>query len=966
MTHPVNPIFPAEAYDESFIQQLLHRLYKLGHIPTRDENLFLLSLKSHPRTVSIATQLLRAENESFVHQFAANLLTQSLELETNCTEEAADQIISIAAQNSMHYGNEPAGQKVRRQLMIALGMALRPLLNWRTKFDALVLAVQPDFFRSMEPDPRALDAFYVFVKFGLRKYGGGEVAFRLVVEYFLHLLARHFEVFDARQAIYLKFLADWLKDVENFETPNAEVGALMVLVAKYVDCPERQTMPWSAVQTEAAAALEVCLGLTDLHLLQNSVIELLQVIIAFPIIHRARTLPEPQAELYLDTTVKVFLHFTLEFADVVIACSEDPATAHILGTFVERLQLLADPFPQRECTAPLEELFSRNAVTAFSELSSLLFQMCGKGSDVAASLLPQLKSFFGLLVKQAQQPAKTRVAAWSHEEREAYKEMRRDIQKAVENLALAVGNDFYPWVEEEFVSAFQAAETTGDLKKLVAICWTFRFCYSSQAATSPSFPSILEHLQRVFSCRDRDCIFQAFKALESWVPALEDRGYEGMLQSFVPIICTALAQKDAALTSMSAGTLAVLIEALPKHITAFYPQLSDKIVVCLTEGVGSLPSRGVLLKCLGRLMVKLVPNQAAVEIDKTFPVLSVMLGRCKSKQELSGILALLPGFFQVVGAETVELRLSVHAVIHVAVARLGISLLSHLHDTGVFEDTSHKLDDVCSSLMKEVLYACGPAVNDLLPAVVPIAGRFFTRCPTAAVLCLITELLTVHLNGVEYEDLFSQLCTHVFKSVINLSLQDNWSEFSDIYASFAMTAYPVIRSSASALIKLDMDWEGLLNLVIKLLIRLPLTGDSESMVQSNLILEELLRMKPRIAEQVTDFVNPIKILLENGYGIKLVHQFLSIFYDPASDEQRVKMCSDCLFVMLTEMGATTKAWIKQLPSPVVDTDSLAHMAYSRLLSTIITQRSKSSLARQIKTYRQKFRSAVPDDVAIPL
>ena len=85
----------------------------------------------------------------------------------------------------------------------------------------------------MEPDPVALDVFYVFIKFGLRKYGGGDAAYQLVVEYFTHLLRRHFEVFDPRQAFYLKFLGDWLTDVEDFDTPTADVGKLMILVSKY-------------------------------------------------------------------------------------------------------------------------------------------------------------------------------------------------------------------------------------------------------------------------------------------------------------------------------------------------------------------------------------------------------------------------------------------------------------------------------------------------------------------------------------------------------------------------------------------------------------------------------------------------------------------------------------------------------------------------------------------------------------
>ena len=75
------------------------------------------------------------------------------------------------------------------------------------------------------------------------------------------------------------------------------------------------------------------------------------------------------------------------------------------------------------------------------------------------------------------------------------------------------------------------------------------------------------------------------------------------------------------------------------------------------------------------------------------------------------------------------------------------------------------------------------------------------------------------------------------------------------------------------------------------------------------------------------------------------------------------MCSDCLFVLLTELGPATKAWLKQVPSPVVETDSLQHLAYDRLLSTIMAQRSKSAMARHVKTYRTKFRDVTTEEDA---
>ena len=69
------PIFPAQLYEVQFVQQLIQRIYKEGKIPTRDENLFLLGLKSHTASVEISTKLLQEGNELYLHQFAANLLT---------------------------------------------------------------------------------------------------------------------------------------------------------------------------------------------------------------------------------------------------------------------------------------------------------------------------------------------------------------------------------------------------------------------------------------------------------------------------------------------------------------------------------------------------------------------------------------------------------------------------------------------------------------------------------------------------------------------------------------------------------------------------------------------------------------------------------------------------------------------------------------------------------------------------
>jgi hypothetical protein len=229
-----DPVFPKEAYQDQFIEELLHRVYKLGQVPTREENLFLLSLKSHPSAIQIASRLLGPGGDLLVHQFAATFLTQILQSSPpeSFGSHITDHLISLISKNSSGYGEDPLGRKIRRQLMMALGILLRPLANWQTKFQELVQSIQPDFFHSLYPNPVALDVFYVFVKFELRRSGEGGAAFHLVIQYFSNLLEGHFAIFTEQQAFYLKFLGDWLRDVEEFDTPGAEVGKLMLQVAK--------------------------------------------------------------------------------------------------------------------------------------------------------------------------------------------------------------------------------------------------------------------------------------------------------------------------------------------------------------------------------------------------------------------------------------------------------------------------------------------------------------------------------------------------------------------------------------------------------------------------------------------------------------------------------------------------------------------------------------------------------------
>lgn len=160
-------------------------------------------------------------------------------------------------------------------------------------------------------------------------------------------------------------------------TPGEKTGDLMVFVAKFIDCPKRQQFPWGSVQVQAALTLGEFLGLSDIHLLQNSLLEVLRIILNFPMVDRVRSMTSfEDVQGYLETMAKVLLEFNLEFADVVVACSEKPETKGLLVELVKRLRLLADPFPERQPGTFCEQAFSKDAIIAFSELSVGLVGLC--------------------------------------------------------------------------------------------------------------------------------------------------------------------------------------------------------------------------------------------------------------------------------------------------------------------------------------------------------------------------------------------------------------------------------------------------------------------------------------------------------------------------------------------------------------------------------------------------------------
>lgn len=87
---------------------------------------------------------------------------------------------------------------------------------------------------------------------------------------------------------------------------------------------------------------------------------------------------------------------------------------------------------------------------AWSLLQSLMYEMCGSGSEVADPLLPELKGIFRILVKKSCKPPADIFSRWSQDEKEIFAELQKDIHKAAESLALAVPQALICWFLEEF------------------------------------------------------------------------------------------------------------------------------------------------------------------------------------------------------------------------------------------------------------------------------------------------------------------------------------------------------------------------------------------------------------------------------------------------------------------------------------------------------------------------------------
>lgn len=154
------------------------------------------------------------------------------------------------------------------------------------------------------------------------------------------------------------------------EVPFHSTIRLYVGCYRYVDCPERHQMPWGDVQTEAIRALNALLSLTDVHLLQNSLSEVLRTLVNLPIKQRAESMGSVVEVLsYFNSISQLLLTFALEFSDIIVASCENPNTVDFVKNYIAQLGLLARPFPQFERYVVQNGTFVKNAVMAFSELA---------------------------------------------------------------------------------------------------------------------------------------------------------------------------------------------------------------------------------------------------------------------------------------------------------------------------------------------------------------------------------------------------------------------------------------------------------------------------------------------------------------------------------------------------------------------------------------------------------------------
>ena len=129
-------------------------------------------------------------------------------------------------------------------------------------------------------------------------------------------------------------------------------------------------MPWSDVQRQSIRALNALLGLTDVHLLQNSLLEVHRTIVRLPIKQRVESMTSiPDVISYISSISQLLLTFSLEFSDIIVTSCEHQKTVDLLKAFILQLTFLARPFPQLETYTVDHGGFTKNAVMAFAELA---------------------------------------------------------------------------------------------------------------------------------------------------------------------------------------------------------------------------------------------------------------------------------------------------------------------------------------------------------------------------------------------------------------------------------------------------------------------------------------------------------------------------------------------------------------------------------------------------------------------
>lgn len=234
--------FPTEAYNSAFLHPLLHSIYKTGKPLTPEENSFLISLKTHPSAISLAIDLLFQCQELYAHQFAATLLTQALEVAESSTisDELAQYLATAVYRYVDLHGANGEAAKIRRHLMGALGLVLRTQINWMTQYRHFLLSIQPDVFTTLNPSDVALDSLFILSKFNGLRMSSSEKSVsewegpELVFDFFIRLLSGNIGFYDERQALYLRIISEWLRDVSCLGKVLFTSTALLDFISSFV------------------------------------------------------------------------------------------------------------------------------------------------------------------------------------------------------------------------------------------------------------------------------------------------------------------------------------------------------------------------------------------------------------------------------------------------------------------------------------------------------------------------------------------------------------------------------------------------------------------------------------------------------------------------------------------------------------------------------------------------------------